>query len=170
MERGLLHRPGALFHSHAHRQVPDQGKDQGCIPESFEILATDISHSVLETAKAGKYDDVSISRGLDLEYRSRYFSREGKTWVLDKGIRDRVEFKQFNLQNNFVALGRFDAVFCRYVTIYFSPGSEAGDLQEDCRSPEPALWSAFPGQFPKCTPSMGIILQGSFIAEAYIIR
>jgi chemotaxis protein methyltransferase CheR len=90
-------------------------------PGNFEILATDISRRVLKIAEAGKYDDLSIARGLDLEYRSRYFTREGRDWVLDKGIRDRVEFKQFNLQNNFVALGKFDVIFCRYVTIYFSP-------------------------------------------------
>lgn len=86
----------------------------------FEILATDISRSVLDIAKTGKYDSISIMRGLDAEYRSRYFTKEGRIWALSKEIRDRVKFKRFNLQNSFITLGKFDMVFCRYVAIYFS--------------------------------------------------
>ncbi|HZJ83370.1 MAG TPA: protein-glutamate O-methyltransferase CheR [Clostridia bacterium] len=86
----------------------------------FEILATDISRDVLEKAKAGTYDKISIMRGLDSGYRDRYFTNEDKVWTLSKDMIDRVQFRQFNLQNSFIPLGVFDIVFCRYVTIYFS--------------------------------------------------
>ena len=88
--------------------------------DHFEILATDISHSVLEIARAGKYDSISIMRGLADEYKDKYFANEGRKWILTKKIRDRVIFKRFNLQNSFITLGKFDIVFCRYVLIYFS--------------------------------------------------
>lgn len=103
-----------------------QRRIQGVSPKDFEILATDISRSVLKAAEAGRYDDVSIMRGLDLDYRNEYFTRESRDWVLHNRIRDRVRFRQFNLQNNFITLGKFDVIFCRYVTIYFSP-----DLKRD---------------------------------------
>lgn len=88
--------------------------------EHFEILATDISRTVLKIAQMGKYDSISIARGLDIHYRNTYFRQDGRIWTLDERIRNAVQFKQFNLQNSFMALGRFDIVFCRYVIIYFS--------------------------------------------------
>ncbi|NLI61278.1 MAG: protein-glutamate O-methyltransferase CheR [Clostridiales bacterium] len=89
-------------------------------PDSFEILGTDISRTVLDIAIAGRYDNISIMRGLDSEYKNRYFTNKGRVWELSKEIRDRVQFGQFNLQSSFITLGKFDIVFCRYVAIYFS--------------------------------------------------
>ncbi|NMA95908.1 MAG: protein-glutamate O-methyltransferase CheR [Clostridiales bacterium] len=86
----------------------------------FEILATDISGTVLEIAQNGKYDNISIIRGLPAEYRDKYFTNEGRVWRLDDDIIDMVTFEKFNLQRSFILLGRFDMIFCRYVMIYFS--------------------------------------------------
>lgn len=87
---------------------------------NFEILATDISHSVLQAAKLGKFDSISIMRGLDSIYKDKYFRNEGRVWSLDEKIKNAIHFQQFNLQNNFLLLGKFDIIFCRYVIIYFS--------------------------------------------------
>ena len=35
-------------------------------------------------------------------------------------IKNRVEFKSLNLQQNYSVLGKFDLIFCRNVLIYFS--------------------------------------------------
>lgn len=86
----------------------------------FEILATDISRTVLEIAGAGRYDNISIMRGLSGEYKDRYFRNEGRVWVLSEKIRNAVSFRQFNLQKDFSLFGSLDLVFCRYVMIYFS--------------------------------------------------
>ena len=87
---------------------------------SFEIVATDISPSVLFMAIAGRYNQISISRGLPDEYRDRYFTQNGNVWELSESIRKRVSFRKFNLQEEFATLGQFDLVFCRNVAIYFS--------------------------------------------------
>ncbi len=87
-----------------------------------EIMATDISTSALLTAMAGRYDAIAMNRGLAEERRERYFVREGRSWVLDPRIRERVSFKKFNLQNPFIFARPFDLVLCRYVSIYFSEG------------------------------------------------
>ena len=86
----------------------------------FEIVATDISQNVLEIARRGHYDNISIMRGLETTFRDRYFTKSGAVWELKEEIRNQVRFEQFNLQNSFLFLGRFDVVFCRYVLIYFS--------------------------------------------------
>ena len=87
---------------------------------NFEIFATDISRSVLETARKGEYDDIAMARGLDVLYRNKYFKSMKRSWILNEKIKQAVHFNYFNLQNSLLFLGKFDIIFCRYVTIYFS--------------------------------------------------
>ncbi len=86
----------------------------------FELLATDVSCRVLEIAKKGRYDAISIMRGLSDETRATYFTKDGSAWDLDARIRDAVQFRPFNLLRSFAPLGEFDIIFCRYVLIYFA--------------------------------------------------
>lgn len=94
--------------------------EAGLRPEMIEVVATDISPTVLNTARAGRYDHAALERGMPAELKARYFRREGETWVVDEEIRRMVRFEGFNLQDSPARLGRFDIVFCRYVAIYFS--------------------------------------------------
>lgn len=87
---------------------------------NFEILATDISQTVLEIARKGRYDAISVMRGLDVFFKEKYFKKEGAVWEIDDRIKSAVKFQQFNLQSSFMLLGKFDIIFCRYVLIYFS--------------------------------------------------
>lgn len=89
-------------------------------PQQFEILGTDISPSALMLAIGGRYDQISISRGMEDAFKARYFKPLGRVWALDDTIKRMVIYKKFNLQNNFTALGIFDIIFCRNVAIYFS--------------------------------------------------
>lgn len=86
----------------------------------FEILATDISGRVLSIAKMGRYDAITMGRGLSDYYRDKYFTQDGSAWDLSPKIRESVRFSYFNLKSNYEILGTFDIVFCRYVLIYFS--------------------------------------------------
>ena len=88
--------------------------------DHFEIVATDISNTVLQMAKRGKYDSISMNRGLDASYRAQYFLQKERIWVLDDRIKQAVQFFHFNLQKSFIGFGKFDLIFCRYVAIYFS--------------------------------------------------
>lgn len=86
----------------------------------FDFFATDISSRVLNIAKKGRYDQISIMRGLDDYYRDKYFVNEQNGWDLKPEIRDAVTFRHFNLLNSYFGFGSFDVIFCRYVLIYFS--------------------------------------------------
>ena len=85
-----------------------------------EILATDISTKVLEEARQGLYCGMSIDRGLTAEQHQRYFITRDSCLEVRPEIRRRVQFRELNLTHGFESLGRFDAIFCRNVLIYFS--------------------------------------------------
>lgn len=86
----------------------------------FEIVATDISKTAIDIARRGRYDAISIRRGLDTATRDQYFESVGAAWQICERIQKRVRFERLNLQNDTSRLGKFDIVFCRYVLIYFS--------------------------------------------------
>jgi len=92
----------------------------GIQPHHFEILASDISPSALFLAKAGRYDENAIRRGLSDDMKRRYFTPDGSIWKVNEEVKQLVTFRKFNLQDSMEPLGRFDIVFCRYVTIYFA--------------------------------------------------
>ncbi|PIE43332.1 MAG: chemotaxis protein [Gammaproteobacteria bacterium] len=95
-----------------------------------DIVATDISKRVLERAKSGTYEMLAIGRGLSKERQNRYFCQTADgLWQVKKEIQKRVEFRELNLLDNYVSLGKFDAIFCRNVLIYFST-----DLKKDILS------------------------------------
>ena len=88
--------------------------------ERFEILATDISPSAIFMAVSARYSHLAISRGMREDFLSRYFNKDGAVYELDKKIRSIVKFKQMNLKDSFMHLGKFDFILCRNVLIYFS--------------------------------------------------
>ena len=99
----------------------------GKLAKGVEILATDISKTVLEQARAATYDNMSLARGMSEERKLRYFRDLGnRQWELRKEIRERVRFTELNLMQSYLSLGKFDIIFCRNVLIYFS-----ADLKRD---------------------------------------
>ena len=95
-------------------------------PNGVQILATDISPTVLEQARKGVYEGVAVSRGLSEERKRRFFTQTAEGWQVKDDIRQRVSFRELNLMQGYAALGRFDIVYCRNVLIYFS-----ADLKRD---------------------------------------
>ena len=93
---------------------------KGVSLDNFEFFATDISSHVLEIAKKGRYDRINITRGLNEQYKTKYFNKNGSVWIINPKIQNSVNFKHFNLINNYQEFGLFDIIFCRYVLIYFS--------------------------------------------------
>ena len=105
----------------------------GLRPDQFEILATDISPSALFLAKAGRYDEAALNRGLGPERRERFFHRAGRAWEVNDELKRMVTFQRFNLQDPLAPLGHFDIVFMRYVCIYFAEPFKRRIYQEVAR-------------------------------------
>jgi chemotaxis protein methyltransferase CheR len=102
----------------------------------IEILATDISNEVLEKAKAGIYSQFEVQRGLPIQLLIKYFTQVGETWQITPEIRAMVQFRPFNLLNDFGGFGTFDLVFCRNVLIYFDQPTKVGVLDRMARTAE----------------------------------
>lgn len=86
------------------------------------ILATDISHSVMDKAKLGIYNSEGM-KGLSPEWKKKYFKELGNDkFEICQKIKDEIIFKPFNLMDPMpktFAARPFDLIFCRNVMIYF---------------------------------------------------
>jgi chemotaxis protein methyltransferase CheR len=92
----------------------------GALARPVQIVATDLSSIVLEQARQGVYDRLSVMRGLSPERRDMYFNAlDESRWQVKPKLREGIEFRPINLMDSYAALGRFDVVFCRNVLIYF---------------------------------------------------
>nr|MBO2511482.1 chemotaxis protein [Gammaproteobacteria bacterium] len=93
----------------------------GMLRGGVQIIATELSGTMLQACRKAEYDSLAIGRGLSTERLHRYFDNKAPgRWVVKPAIRSRVEFRALNLLDSYAALGRFDIVFCRNVLIYFS--------------------------------------------------
>lgn len=92
----------------------------GQFPKGVEIVATDISPTMLNFCNAGRYDDSAMARGVSEERKKRFFTKSGDLWEVRPEIRSRIDFRLLNLKQSYSLLGKFDIIFCRNVLIYFS--------------------------------------------------
>lgn len=106
-------------------------KNPGRLMQGGEILATDLSTKVLEQAQSGEYDALAMGRGLSDIRKQQFFDclGEGRMKVKPE-IRQGISFRQHNLLDSYLLLGRFDIIFCRNVLIYFSPENKQKILRQ----------------------------------------
>lgn len=94
------------------------------IPEATKldvrILATDIDPNVIRTSRAGAYDEDAIAP-VPKELRERYLKldRAAGRWNVTPEVRSLIRFNELNLIGQWPIKGKFDAIFCRNVVIYF---------------------------------------------------
>jgi chemotaxis protein methyltransferase CheR len=93
----------------------------GMVDRPIQILATDVSHHALKAAREGVYTGRSV-RDMPQEYLNRFFTKKGDQYLLDRSIKQMVEFRYFNLVSEpypLMEMSGWDTIFCRNVTIYF---------------------------------------------------
>lgn len=100
----------------------------------INILATDLSKSMIARAKSGIYSQFEIQRGLPTRFLDRYFRKDGLTWYIDQRLTEKIEFRTLNLLEDFGYLGRFDIIFCRNLLIYFDEARKKDLLTRLARS------------------------------------
>jgi chemotaxis protein methyltransferase CheR len=89
-----------------------------------EIVATDLSPEVLEKSRSGLYTQFEVQRGLPIQMLVRHFTQVGAMWQLNAATKALVQYRQFNLLQDFSSLGKFDIIFCRNVLIYFDQATK----------------------------------------------
>jgi chemotaxis protein methyltransferase CheR len=87
-----------------------------------KILATDLSPQALAAARKGVYP-VDRLGGVSDERRKRWFLRGEGSYdgyaQIHPRLRELVTIQPLNLLHEWPMQGRFDAIFCRNVVIYF---------------------------------------------------
>jgi len=83
------------------------------------ILGTDLSAEMVARARAGRFSQLEVNRGLPATFLARYFRRRGMEWEIDEAVRGMVEFREMNLADAWPVLPEMDVVFMRNVLIYF---------------------------------------------------
>ena len=101
----------------------------------FKILGTDIDPQVVAFAKAAKYPDEDIAQ-IPAEYRSLMpkLDADGR---MPEELRSLITFGVLNLIEPFPFKGKFDAIFCRNVAIYFDTQTQQKVWQAFQRSLHP---------------------------------
>lgn len=85
---------------------------------TFDIVATDISAAAVARAKAGRYSQFEIQRGLPVRTMLRWFRQQGEEWIVDSSLKRDIRFATHNLGDP--APGRFDLILCRNALMYFA--------------------------------------------------
>ena len=83
------------------------------------LIASDISGEMLARAQSGQYTQHEVSRGLSPTLLHKYFKPQGKAWRINNDLRQRVDYRQFNLAKVWPTLPTMDIIFMRNVLIYF---------------------------------------------------
>lgn len=90
---------------------------------NITIHGIDVNETMLARALRGRYTTWSL-RDTPADLRTKYFRAAGRDFVLDSRVKSAVTFEERNLIEEDHLLWQrdaFDIVFCRNVTMYFTP-------------------------------------------------
>lgn len=83
------------------------------------IFATDVSADAIARARNGVFSHFEVQRGLPIGTLMSEFTPDGEQWRIKPSLRGPITFLQHNLLSP-PPPGRFDAILCRNVLLYFS--------------------------------------------------
>lgn len=86
----------------------------------LKILATDIDTNMLDIGRGGEYDAEWIAK-IPQPLQAKYVNQNR----MSEKLRSIISFKQLNLLESWPMKGKFDAIFCRNVVIYFDKPTQA---------------------------------------------
>ena len=85
----------------------------------FKFIATDLCQEVLQRARAGRFNQLEINRGLPARHLVKYFINHRLEWEFREDLRRRVDFRELNLVKDWPVMPPLDIIFLRNVLIYF---------------------------------------------------
>jgi len=105
----------------------------------IKILATDIDPMVTARGRAAEYDASSIT-GIPEDMRKKFLEPAGAGYRICAAARSLVTFRELNLHATWPMKGKFDAIFCRNVVIYFDPPAQEALWKRFGAALEPGGW------------------------------
>lgn len=85
-----------------------------------DIVATDVSEAAIARARAGRYSQFEIQRGLPIRRMLAWFEQDGEEFVARPELTKLVSFRKHNVVAEPPPYGLFDVILCRNVLLYFS--------------------------------------------------
>jgi chemotaxis protein methyltransferase CheR len=104
------------------------------------IVASDISPTAIESAKAARYTPAEVHRGLSEARLKEHCHLRGEHWHISEPVRRLVQFRTFNLLHSTATLGAFDVILCRNVLIYFDDPTRRKIIQGLYAALHPGGW------------------------------
>jgi len=86
---------------------------------SIDILGTDVSSSVIDKARMGRYTHFEVQRGLGVAQMLTFFEETAQGWQTKDSLLRMVRFERHSLLDTPPNPGRFDIILCRNVLLYF---------------------------------------------------
>ena len=94
-------------------------------PMTPEIIATDVSETALARARAGRYTQFEVQRGLPIRRLLQWFDQVQEDWTASPELTRTIQYRASNLVADAPPAGRFDLVLCRNVLLYLAPEMKA---------------------------------------------
>jgi chemotaxis protein methyltransferase CheR len=111
--------------------------------QDVRILATDIDTNVIAKGAAGEYPLTSIDE-VPKTYREYFQPLGGEPdatdIVMGDEVRSLISFARLNLMDPWPFRGRFDAIFCRNVMIYFDGPTKSALVDRFTQQLKPGGW------------------------------
>jgi chemotaxis protein methyltransferase CheR len=86
---------------------------------NLRFIASDLSDEMLARARAGRYTQLEVNRGLPATLLVKYFQKQGLEWQIQEELRRMIEFRNINLAEAWPPLPPLDLMMLRNVMIYF---------------------------------------------------
>lgn len=109
--------------------------------EKLVIDGTDISEHILSRASLGVYTQFEVNRGMPPGLLTKYFTTHASGFRIKDSVRAMCRFNKANLLRLAPVFTKYDLIFCRNVSIYFSP-HERGQMFQNlasCLAPQGVL-------------------------------
>jgi len=92
---------------------------------TIEILGTDVSHRAIAAARAGRFSQFEVQRGLSVAQMLTHFDEDGGAWQIREPARSLARFQQHNILDHPPGRKSFDLILCRNVLLYFNQQTRA---------------------------------------------
>jgi chemotaxis protein methyltransferase CheR len=90
-----------------------------CASWKVNLLASDYSREALDRARAGRYTQFEVNRGLPAPMLVKYFKQNRAAWEISPHLQRAIQFEEINLARPWPALPAMDLIVLRNVLIYF---------------------------------------------------
>ena len=134
----------------------------------IELVATDLSPTVLEKAKNGLYNHFEVQRGLPAPLLVKHFEQVDRHFQAKPELRSKIDFRPLNLKASYATLGTFDLILCRNVLIYFDVETKGDILTRLSRQLSPEGYLLLGAS--ETTVGLDTPLQKQKLAQAMVFR